>query len=1352
MHPLLSVDPVAIAESAKYRHPCRDETWSNTIDGLELRTTPHPETEAPASFALAFDTELEPVLAGDRRSIAFLFEGQPVVRLAIPSPKRDELTLRLEPDRIVISPTGEPENDFEDRATNAPLVVLTGDTSPGDSNVVSTTPNWTVESNRDGATLGASLATAGDVNGDRFSDVIVGAPRFDAGRFDEGRAFVYLGSAKGLSSSPAWSVTGGQDGALLGGVVAPAGDLNGDGYADVVVTADSYPGSFGVMGRVLVYLGSNSGLSTTADWTADGTEPGARFGFSAASAGDIDGDGYDDLIVGAPFSDAVMADEGRAFVYVGSAGGLSTSAAWTIDGTLDNQQLGASVASAGDVNGDGFGDVVIGSPGFDFDRGLAAIHAGSAMGLSSSPLWTGEGDSFSSGFGTSVALAGDLDGDGFGDVIVGAPTPLSRGQAHVFLGGADEVVEGPTLECDQTNARFGFSVAPAGDVNGDGYADVVIGAPRFDDDEEDEGRAFVYLGSAEGLGAEPVWTANGNQADAHFGESVATGGDVNGDGLSDTLVGAPQFSNGQAQEGRAFAYLGSTSPPSLTPGWTAQGTHLLSRFGNTVAAAGDVNGDGFSDVIVGARSYNGGQPSEGRARVYFGSAEGLSTEPAWTAESNQADARFGESVASAGDVNGDGYADVIIGAPGFWTEAGRTGRAFVFFGPLDDEGDAADWTADGLTDDAGFASSVSAAGDIDGDGFGDVIVGAPGPVSGLAATGSVTVFRGSPSGISKVPSWNYTNADATGRLGESVSTAGDVNGDGFGDVIVGVPSDRFENTRGRALVFLGSPTGLSTEPTWRATAQDTRTLFGRSVAAAGDVNGDGFSDVIVGEESFSDVKTNAGRALLFLGSAAGIANAPAWIVEADQAEALFGSSVASAGDVNADGFSDLIVGSSEFDAPSDNGRAEIFLGGPHGPGTNAAWSVTGAQSTSLFGGSVARAGDVNGDGADDVIVGAEQGGMIFNGEVRLFFGNDGAGRAWPAEQRWVRARRPVATLGKSDSSSSFRIRATSGTAAGRAAVALEWEVAVAGTGYGSATIVTEVPRDTGLPGASGSQLTQTTVATGLDEACFYHWRTRYVSDSPFFPRSIWRSVPRAGLTETALRTAGTLPPTPFAVVGPTPNERIFPDSEPLSFTWSRGGGQRFLLEWSRNPEFEIALETSPEIDAIGSSEIQVYTPTEELWQQVLQLAAGNPDIRDVPIFWRLVSLDTPPVVTGGRELLVLRMAAAIAPTLVSPPDAAEFLTIQPPTLTWNANHNERFRVVFAGNDFLGGPRVASGDDYDLSGPEWDVPDEIWAQVVVLSQGSGGTIYYAVFARDALDRVTWSRTRSLRVLGNKSRTE
>ncbi len=302
--------------------------------------------------------------------------------------------------------------------------------------------------------------------------------------------------------------------------------------------------------------------------------------------------------------------------------------------------------------------------------------------LLTTPAWTAEGNNEGYRLGVSVATAGDVNGDGYSDIIVGVLGYTNgeddEGGAYVYLGSETGVAETPVWigESNQANIQYGIAVASAGDVNGDGYDDVIVGAWGYDNGLDLEGAAFVYHGSATGPSASADWVASGNQVHAYFGRAVAGVGDVNGDGFDDVVVGAYLYDNGQADEGRALLYLGSAGGLSMTPDWTAESNQQNAHFGFAVAPAGDVNGDGYSDVIVGAPAYHNGQSGEGRSYLYHGSAAGLGATAAWTMEGNQAGAGFGGAVSTGGDVNGDGYADVVVGAPAY--EHGQTNEGRVY--------------------------------------------------------------------------------------------------------------------------------------------------------------------------------------------------------------------------------------------------------------------------------------------------------------------------------------------------------------------------------------------------------------------------------------------------------------------------------------------------------------------------------------------------------------------------------------------------------------------------------------------------------------------------------------------------
>ena len=222
---------------------------------------------------------------------------------------------------------------------------------------------------------------------------------------------------------------------------------------------------------------------------------------------------------------------------------------------MTDDQYGASVSSAGDVNGDGYDDVIVGAPYFSNGSsyiGRAYVYLGSPSGLSATPsatLTAEEGVYF---FGASVSSAGDINGDGYGDVIVGA---LNSDKVYVYLGspsGYERNAKHHTYRWDLMHGRFGCSLSSAGDVNGDGYGDVIVGDDR---DQFDIGRAYVYLGSPSGLIATPSITLTGEAAADSFGRAVSYAGDVNGDGYGDVIVGASNYNYGQGRRSMSISAL-----------------------------------------------------------------------------------------------------------------------------------------------------------------------------------------------------------------------------------------------------------------------------------------------------------------------------------------------------------------------------------------------------------------------------------------------------------------------------------------------------------------------------------------------------------------------------------------------------------------------------------------------------------------------------------------------------------------------------------------------------------------------------------------------------------------------------
>ena len=314
------------------------------------------------------------------------------------------------------------------------------------------------------------------------------------------------------------------------------------------------------------------------------------------------------------------------------------------------------MASAGDVNGDGYADLVVGADGRRVYRGSAYVYLGSAVGLPirpslslTSPLT--EADPF----GYSVASAGDVNGDGYADLVVGATA--GAGRAYVYLGSAVGLPISPSLSLSGDLDYFGYSVANAGDINGDGYADLVVGAPR-------NGPAHIYLGSAMGLPARSSLSLTSpDGAYSDFGTCVASAGDVNRDGYADLVVGAPYALN---RSGRAHVYFGAPTGLPSSPGISLSGPDPFGDFGTSIASTGDVNRDGYADLIVGAYG------STGRAHVYLGIATGLPLSPSVSLDfPDGRGGLFGYSVASADDL---ATTRPAWGLSRVWTWTGATAR------------------------------------------------------------------------------------------------------------------------------------------------------------------------------------------------------------------------------------------------------------------------------------------------------------------------------------------------------------------------------------------------------------------------------------------------------------------------------------------------------------------------------------------------------------------------------------------------------------------------------------------------------------------------------------------------------
>lgn len=806
---------------------------------------------------------------------------------------------------------------------------------------------------------GHTLAAAGDVNGDGIVDYWMGAPDlFDSWPFGS----VYLVS--GANGTTLRQLDGRDPSERFGYALAAGRDLSGDGIPDVIVGVPRAGAT--QRGAVRAYSGADGSLLLQ----ILGRATLERFGEAVALLDDLDADGVADFAVGAPGDDRAAPDAGSVRIHSGASGALLA----TLFGGSPAEEFGAVLANAGDVDRDGRDELLVGVPLGELgvsDSGKVVL----LSGADGTVLRTLAGDATGDTFGRSVAGAGDLDGDGVIDLLVGAP---GGRYARAFSGASGAMLWSATRNHPEQSpfayamipekARFGWTVCALGDQNHDGHRDVAVGYP--------ESSSLWILSGTSGetltLYTSAALGWNGESHYAYLGFALAPLGDTNGDGLEDLGVGAPTFSfhrsGGQSEyTGRAFVLAGGLRRDHVV-GDVAQ------SLGRAVSGAGDVDGDGHDDVAFSGST--GGVPS-----VTVVSGRDRSTLRSW---SGAPDSGFGRSLARAGDVDADGVEDLLVGAHVEPANGAYSGCVRVFSGAT---GGVLHQFVGAPYDFMGV--SVAGLGDCNGDGHADVAVGAPRTHADPVVTGFCTnlvppqpgyvrVYSGldgtelfQVTGLTHTTPWcPFDDQVHAGEVfGFSLTGVGDWDQDGVPDLAVGAPGAG-AGWGGAVRVFSGVDGMLLRE----FLGLGGQSEFGVSVAGAPDFDfdADGFVDLIVGEEEIYYNGAISGAAHVISGQS-GLQIFTRWVQAPQPYGGVVGPgyAVAVAGDFDRDGHSDIAMGDPTAASLLGPGAGAVRV--YSGANGSVLATVSGTSSWDYLGYSVVAAGDVNADGRPDLVVGSPTG-------------------------------------------------------------------------------------------------------------------------------------------------------------------------------------------------------------------------------------------------------------------------------------------------------------------------------------------------------------------------------------------
>jgi len=701
-------------------------------------------------------------------------------------------------------------------------------------------------------------------------------------------------------------------------------------------------------------------LSTTPDLSFYGLAAD-DFGSTAALA-DVNGDGLDDLVVGAPFTDHTYVNQGDVRVYFSEGDSFPTVPDQVLIGLTIYEDFGDIVREAGDVNNDGYEDIIVSGYGVNAPYGNLFLYLGSPTGLSTSYAWQNVVDVESYTVIVQIHSGFDVNLDGYQDVIIGDVydnfIETNDGAAHLYLGGPGGLALTPSWSTfGDADYEYYGSALSVGDINDDGWPDIACAANGYLDGI---GRVEFYLGGAGGYSVVPDFVKYELAEDEEFGDHVDIANDMNNDGVNDMVVSVGNRIDGEYSNAIELYY------GPFTTGVGSPDTILVYAMFNSgvfgdVFRIADFQNDGYPDILA-RTDYLSDDYTE--ISIISFTEDGISEFPVWSSDFNF---NFSFGFYPGDDYNGDSLPDILVNH--HYTD---------FVGIITGKNNfpglpayAITYTTGYLTDQEYFGYAISSSGDLNNDGINDMITGSG--VKGYA-------FLGDDPEMNANSCWTYNLFQTGSELGKTLRIVEDVNSDNFDDVLIAAPDfDYAAASDGFVGLFKGNSTGVLPLPLWVKTGAETDYQFGKAVSS-GDMNGDSFTDLVIGSPGATGFIS---RTYLYFGNGA-IPDESADLIFQRDGKPGFGYRLAS-GDVNGDGFTDLLI--TEDYTTFHPAKVWLYLGGTT-MDTTADWSYAPLVATQDFGEWISMDADYNGDGLNDIVVGdpTYTNGQTTEGCLYVFYG------------------------------------------------------------------------------------------------------------------------------------------------------------------------------------------------------------------------------------------------------------------------------------------------------------------------------------------------------------------------------